>query len=99
MVRSAVVASSPLAILRSNHARSTSARDVEGDSAEGRGALRYRGCAHSQLRDFPSNRLSVRTARSPESRGSSRSLRTGAGQAWCDNVRQNRGLQIKVSMQ
>ena len=71
MVRSAVVASSPLAILRSNHARSTSARDVEGDSAEGRGALRYRGCAHSQLRDFPSNRLSVRTSRSPESRGSS----------------------------
>ena len=62
MVRSAVVASSPLAILRSNHARSTSARDVEGDSVEGRGALRYR--AHSQLRDFPSSRSPVRTARS-----------------------------------
>ena len=62
MVRSAVIASSSLAILRSNHARSTSARNVEGDSAEGGGALRHR--THRQLRDFPSSRCSVGTARS-----------------------------------
>ena len=58
MVRSAVVASSPLAILRANHARSTSARDVEGDSAEGGDALRYCGCAHPQLRDFSVEQVS-----------------------------------------
>ena len=64
MVRSAVVASSPLAILRSNYARSTSTRDVWGDNAEGRCTLRYRGCVHPQLRDFPSSRSPVCTARS-----------------------------------
>ena len=63
MACSATVASSPRAILRSNHTRSASARDVDGDRSESLGALRYRGCPHPQLRDFPSSRLSVRTAR------------------------------------
>ena len=53
----AVVVSSPLAILRSSHARSTAGREVERDSAESRGALRYRGCVHPQLRDVPSSEV------------------------------------------